>query len=57
MHAQSYAGDSWDAPSTHCEVESDGELITCPLQQEGPNLVVMFGPDNMNMGQVLVTAQ
>lgn len=57
VHAQSYAGNSWDAPSTHCEVERSGELITCPLQQKGPNLIVMFGPDNMNMGQVLVTAQ
>lgn len=57
VHAQSYAGDSWDAPSTRCEVGKGGERITCPLQQEGPNLVVMFGPDNMNMGQVLVTAR
>ncbi len=55
VHAQSYAGDSWAAASTRCSVEAGGR-ITCPLQQRGPNLVVMFGPDNMNMGQIHVNA-
>lgn len=56
VQAQSYAGESWDAPASRCEVE-DGERVTCPLQREGANLVVLFGPDNTNMGQVLVTSR
>ena len=55
VHARSYAGDSWDGPSVPCETE-DRERITCPLQQVGTNLVVLFGPDNTNMGQLLVSA-
>lgn len=56
VSAVSYAGESWDGPSVRCEV-SGGESIRCPLQQAGPNLVVMYGPDNMNMGQLAVTAE
>ncbi len=56
VHAQSYAGESWDGESSRCTVE-DRRRVECPLANEGPNLVVLFGPDNMNMGQVLVTAK
>jgi len=56
VHAQSYAGDSWDAPSKRCRVEG-GTHITCPLAQRGPNLIVLFGPDNRNMAQIPVTAK
>ncbi len=54
VHAQSYAGDSWDGQSKRCEVRGR-QRVECPLTP-GPNLVVLYGPDNVNMAQIHVDA-
>lgn len=51
-----YEGETWDGTSSRCSSGGKHETFTCPLVP-GPNLVVLFGPDNRNMAQVLVTAK
>lgn len=56
VSAASYRGETWDGPRQRCGVSDAGDAFVCPLV-DGPNLLVMFGPDRSNMGQVLVTAK
>lgn len=52
--AESFVGETWESEGKRCKVVGNEEVV-CPLAAAGPNLVVLYGPDNKNMGQVLVT--